>query len=179
MKKDIGNRSFVEMYLITKEDKNLLDKCVLHLNQKDVEKNEPESSSILLSQSQTLNTTSEEDKTDNSEGPPSNEKPDIHNNKEEPKNETLRLTKNNDKENSKDKKEDKAPEIARKDAKIRKKKTSTKTKKVKKAIPFQLFSTPYSPIKTRNRKLKKTKKKVAKMTKNIFLGHYLIKRRSQ
>ena len=34
MKTDVGSRSFVEMYLITKEDKNLFDKCVLHLNQK-------------------------------------------------------------------------------------------------------------------------------------------------
>ena len=34
MKKDIGKRSYVEMYLITKEDKNLFDKCVLHLNKK-------------------------------------------------------------------------------------------------------------------------------------------------
>ena len=38
MKKDIGKRSYVEMYLITKEDKNLFDKCVLHLNKKTDEK---------------------------------------------------------------------------------------------------------------------------------------------
>ena len=31
MKKDIGKRSYTEMYLITKEDKNILDKCVTHL----------------------------------------------------------------------------------------------------------------------------------------------------
>ena len=38
MKTDIGSRSFVEMYLITKEDKSLFYKCVLHLNQKAQEK---------------------------------------------------------------------------------------------------------------------------------------------
>ena len=44
MKTDVGSRSFVEMYLITKEDKNLFDKCVLHLNKKNTRKNSSYSS---------------------------------------------------------------------------------------------------------------------------------------
>ena len=34
MKKDIGKRSYTEMYLIPKEDKNILDKCVTHPKRK-------------------------------------------------------------------------------------------------------------------------------------------------
>ena len=38
MKKEIGKRSYTEMYLITKQDKNLLDKCVTSLGQNELEK---------------------------------------------------------------------------------------------------------------------------------------------
>ena len=38
MKKEIGKRSYTEMYLITKQDKNLLDKCVTFLGQNELEK---------------------------------------------------------------------------------------------------------------------------------------------
>ena len=54
MKKDIGSRSFVEMYLITKEDKNLFDKCVNHMSQNARGKPEGDFSSTVLSQDPTL-----------------------------------------------------------------------------------------------------------------------------
>ena len=37
MKKDLGKRTFTEMYMITKEDKKILDKCLKNLNQ-DIKK---------------------------------------------------------------------------------------------------------------------------------------------
>ena len=33
MKRDLGKRTYSEMYLITKENKNLLDKCIKGLNE--------------------------------------------------------------------------------------------------------------------------------------------------
>ena len=73
MKKDIGSRSFVEMYLITKEDKNLFDKCVNHMSQKAGGKLEEDFSSTVLSQDPTLNTYSSDDKNDESTPPTSEE----------------------------------------------------------------------------------------------------------
>ena len=66
MKKDIGSRSFVEMYLVTKEDKSLFDKCVNHMSQKAGGKHEEDYSSTVLSQDPTLNTDSSDDKNDES-----------------------------------------------------------------------------------------------------------------
>ena len=73
MKKDIGSRSFVEMYLITKEDKNLFDKCVNHMSQNARGKPEDDFSSTVLSQYQTVNTFSSDDKKDDSAQPSSEE----------------------------------------------------------------------------------------------------------
>ena len=73
MKKDIGSRSFVEMYLITKEDKNLFDKCVNHMSQKAGGKLEEDYLSTVLSQDPTLNTDSSDDKNDESTPPTSEE----------------------------------------------------------------------------------------------------------
>ena len=33
MKKEIGNNTYTEMYLVTREDKNLLEKCINHLRE--------------------------------------------------------------------------------------------------------------------------------------------------
>ena len=71
MKKDIGTRSFVEMYLFTKEDKNLFDRCVQHLNSKENDQTHQDSSSKILSPNQTLNSTSDQDKTNDSKEDPS------------------------------------------------------------------------------------------------------------
>ena len=38
MKKEIGKASYTEMYLITKQDRNLFDKCVTSLSQNKLEK---------------------------------------------------------------------------------------------------------------------------------------------
>ena len=73
MKKDIESRSFVEMYLITKEDKNLFDKCVNHMSQNARGKPEDDFSSTVLSQDQTVNTFSSDDKKDDSAQPSSEE----------------------------------------------------------------------------------------------------------
>ena len=73
MKKDIGSRSFVEMYSITKEDKNLFDKRVNHMSQKAGGKLEEDFSSTVLSQDPTLNTDSSDDKNDESTPPTSEE----------------------------------------------------------------------------------------------------------
>ena len=73
MKKYIGSRSFVEMYLITKEDKNLFDKCVNHMSQNARGKPEDDFSSTVLSQDQTVNTFSLDDKKDVSAQPSSEE----------------------------------------------------------------------------------------------------------
>ena len=40
MKKEVGKRTYSEMYLITKENKDLLDKCDTHLNQKHLGKHD-------------------------------------------------------------------------------------------------------------------------------------------
>ena len=39
MKKEIGNNTYTEMYLVTREDKNLLEKCINHLRENPKEKN--------------------------------------------------------------------------------------------------------------------------------------------
>ena len=65
MKKDIGSRTFVEMYLITKEDKNLFDKCVLHLNKKpdnNIQHIQPNAVKVRDVHIQTENIPSEHDK---------------------------------------------------------------------------------------------------------------------
>ena len=61
------------MYLITKEDKNLFDKCVNHMSQKAGGKLEEDFSSTVLSQDLTLNTDSSDDKNDESTPPTSEE----------------------------------------------------------------------------------------------------------
>ena len=38
MKKEIGNNTYTEMYLFTREDKNLLEKCINHLRENPKEK---------------------------------------------------------------------------------------------------------------------------------------------
>ena len=38
MKKEIGNNTYTEMYLVTREDKNLLEKCINHLRENPKEK---------------------------------------------------------------------------------------------------------------------------------------------
>ena len=61
------------MYFITKEDKNLFDKCVNHMSQKAGGKLEEDYSSTVLSQDPTLNTDSSDDKNDESTPPTSEE----------------------------------------------------------------------------------------------------------
>ena len=39
MKKEIGNNTYTEMYLVTREDKNLLEKRINHLRENPKEKN--------------------------------------------------------------------------------------------------------------------------------------------
>ena len=39
MKKEIGNTTYTEMYLVIRDDKNLLEKCVNHLRENPKEKN--------------------------------------------------------------------------------------------------------------------------------------------
>ena len=67
MKKDIGKRSYVEMYLITKEDKNLFDKCVLHLNKKTDEKLQSDITKVKDVAVQTENDVPDGSKTDKSD----------------------------------------------------------------------------------------------------------------
>ena len=151
MKKDIGSRSFVEMYLITKEDKNLFDKCVNHMSQNARGKPEDDFSSTVLSQDQTVNTFSSDDKKDDSAQPSSEES-------------SISAKDTNTSQNidgstvERSVVEDIEKESTRThtpiETKSKKRKNQNKLSTSKKKKTRELFSTPYSPIKTRNQRNK-------------------------
>ena len=151
MKKDIGSRSFVEMYLITKEDKNLFDKCVNHMSQKARGKLEEDYSSTILSQDPTLNNDSSHDKNDESTQPSSEEA-------------STAAKETNTSQNidgstvERSVAEDIEKESTRThtptETKSKKRKNQSKLSTSKKKKTRELFSTPYSPIKTRNQRNK-------------------------
>ena len=168
MKKDISKRSYVEMYLITKEDKNLFDKCVLHLNKKTDEKLQSDITKVKDVAVQTENDIPDDSKTDKSDSsyhgspaspwfrgfngsPEMNEKEntDVTDKEVENKQETSKMP-HSKKESKGDKK--------RKRSSPNKNKTSLKK--------FELFSTTYSPIRTRRRQymLKRAMEKNNKYT---------------
>ena len=158
MKRDLGSRTFTEMYLITKEDKNLLDKCITNLNQNSLEKSVSSPTKTHEKETQTSNADNNNDlfvpflpdSSDESGHNTTISKDTIHlatPSKLSPKREKLS---NQSEESVVDKEENieksKKHGLSRK--KIRKPKTPD--------LQFGLVPTLYSPVSTRSKKKKKS-----------------------
>ena len=168
MKTDVGSRSFVEIYLITKEDKNLFDKCVLHLNKKTQEKIPLTLHKTKDEQVQTIGVLSNNNKLENS---------DIQSS-EESINSAQEGRKIDEAGSSKD--VDHTPNIAetKQSSLERTKKSKNKRKRAIVSNPTKAsnhkiekeknklvhLSPPYSPINTRNKKISAKKKTTSKNT---------------
>ena len=151
MKKDIGKRSYVEMYLITKEDKNLFDKCVLHLNKKTDEKLQSDITKVKDVAVQTENVISDDGKTDKSDssyhGSPTS--PWFHGFNNSPEINEKGNTDVTDKELENKQETLKMPHFKVHSKGFKKRKRSPPNKKKTSLKKFELLSTISYPIRTR------------------------------
>ena len=168
MKTNVGSRSFVEMYLITKEDKSLFDKCVLHLNKKTQEEIPLTHHKTKDEQVQTIGVLSNNNNLENSDIQSSEEsiksvqegkqKVEAGSSKDVDHTPNIAETKQSSLERTKKSKNKRKRAIVSNPTKA----SNHKIEKEKNKLV--LLSPPYSPINTRNKKISAKKKTTSKNT---------------